>query len=154
MKNSNKKQAQSLANFKIICQDAGVKCTQQRMKIYSELIQNPNHPDAETVYKKVQNQLANISLDTVYRTLWLFKDIGLITTIGPSRERTRFDPNLKPHHHFICTECGLILDFNSEQMDTLDIHESIKMIGKAGSLQVNIQGICRGCEINGKIISD
>lgn len=154
MKNSNKKQSQSLAHFKTICHDAGVKCTQQRMKIYSELIQNPNHPDAETVYKKVRNQLANISLDTVYRTLWLFKDLGLITTIGPSRERTRFDPNLNPHHHFICTECGLILDFSSDQMDTLDIQESIKSIGKVGSLQVNIQGICRECEITDKIIPD
>ncbi len=152
MKNSTQKQPRSLVHFKNICQEAGVKCTQQRMKIYSELIQNPNHPDAETVYKKVKKQLANISLDTVYRTLWLFKDMRLITTIGPSRERTRFDPNLNPHHHFICTKCGLILDFNSEQMDTLDIQESLKAIGTVGSLQV--QGICRGCEINDKIISD
>lgn len=152
MKNSNKKQSQSLNHFKNICQDAGIKCTQQRMKIYSELSHNPNHPDAETVYKKVRNQLTNISLDTVYRTLWLFKDLKLITTIGHSRERTRFDPNINPHHHFICTECGLILDFNSEQMDTLDIQESIKAIGKVGSLQVNIQGICLKCEINEKTI--
>ncbi len=154
MKTPNKNQRQSLAHFKTICQNAGIKCTQQRLKIYSELIENPNHPDAETVYKEVRNQLANISLDTVYRTLWLFKDLGLITTIGPSRERTRFDPNLNPHHHFICIECGLILDFNSEQIDTLDIQESIKGMGKAGSLQVNIQGICRECEINDDIILD
>lgn len=154
MKHSNKKQLQALAHFKNICQKAGVKCTQQRMNIYLELIQNPNHPDAETVYKKVRNQLVNISLDTVYRTLWLFKDLGLITTIGPSRERTRFDPNLNPHHHFICTKCGSILDFNSEIMDTADVQESIKTIGKVEGLQVNIQGICLECETHDKTISN
>ncbi|MCP3943194.1 MAG: transcriptional repressor [Desulfobacteraceae bacterium] len=76
MKNLNKIEPQSIVDFKKICQVAGVKCTQQRMIIYSELSQNPNHPDAETVYKNVRNQLVNISLDTVYRTLWLFKELG------------------------------------------------------------------------------
>ena len=152
MKNTNKKLHKSLVHFKNLCQKAGIKCTQQRMIIYSELIQNPTHPDVETVFKKVRSQLVNISLDTVYRTLWLFKDIGLITTIGPSRERTRFEPNLNPHHHFICTKCGSILDFNSEVMDKLDIQDFIKTIGKVGSLQVNIQGICLKCEVNDKTI--
>jgi hypothetical protein len=45
-------------------------------------------------------------------------------------------------------------DFNSKLMDTLDIQESIKNIGKIGSLQVNIQGICLECEINDKTISN
>lgn len=142
------------ADFKNICHAAGVKFTQQRMIIYRELANNPNHPDAEAVFKNVRSQLGNISLDTVYRTLWLFKDMGLITSLGPSRERMRFDPNLTPHHHFICTECGLISDINSEAVDTSDIQASVKSIGNIGRLQINIHGVCHECERTDKFTSN
>ena len=150
MKKRKTIQSDEITRFIKLCQKAGVKCTQQRLKIYSEIIGRPDHPDAEAVFKKVRNQLTNISLDTVYRTLWLFQDLDLITTIGPSRERTRFEPNLKPHHHFICIKCGLISDFESDIIDTKYFHESIKKIGKAEGLQVNIQGVCLKCENNQK----
>lgn len=150
MKDATKIESKTRIHFTKICQAAGVKCTRQRIIVYSEIIQNLTHPDAETVYKNVRTQLPKISLDTVYRTLWLFKDLGLITTMGPSRERTRFDPNSRPHHHFTCTKCGSILDFNSEVMDRLDIQDAIKGIGKFRSVEINVQGVCLDCAIKDK----
>lgn len=48
----------------------------------------------------------------------------------------------------------LISDFNTDVMDTFDIQESIKSIGKIGSLQINIHGVCHECEPNDKTISN
>ena len=132
--------------FKKLCQEAGIKYTQQRMMIYREVVNNRNHPDAEAVFNSVRKKLNTISLDTVYRTLWLLKDMDLIRTLGPSRERTRFDANLSRHHHFICTKCNTIVDFNSERLDELYINEDVKSFGKPSGLQINVHGICSNCE--------
>jgi Fur family peroxide stress response transcriptional regulator len=139
---------QNLNNFKEVCKKAGVKCTSQRMEIFSELIKKSNHPDAETVYLSVRERMPNISLDTVYRTLWLLTDIGLINTMGPTHERTRFDANLSQHHHFVCNQCGSIYDFDSKEMNKLKISEYVKNIGTAETIQVNLQGICIVCTNN------
>ena len=139
---------QSLKNFKKVCKKAGVKYTPQRIEIFSQVIQNSNHPDVETVYQSVRNKMPNISLDTVYRTLWLLKDLGLINTLGPIRERTRFDANLNQHHHFICNLCGSTSDFYSKELDELKISKHVKNIGNAKTLQVNIHGVCLECTHN------
>ena len=68
------------------------------------------HPSAEWVYENVRHQMPDISLATVYRNLALFKDQGLIVSLGTVKGVERFDGNIQPHVHFICTECGAILD--------------------------------------------
>lgn len=146
MKNSEDTIKHLREAFKQRCLNAGVKYTRQRLIIYSVLVQDENHSDAQAIYEIVRRRIKNISLDTVYRTLWLFKNLGWIKTLGPGREKTRFDPNLEPHHHFICTRCGKIADFTSEEMDTLDLRASVENLGSVENLQVNIQGICRDCE--------
>jgi len=60
-----------------------------------------------------------VSLDTVYRTLWMLNDLQLIATLGPRRESVRFDANLEPHHHYICVRCGLAKDFESGELNAL-----------------------------------
>ena len=79
----------------------------------------------------VRRGLPTVSLDTVYRTRWLLTDLGLITTLGLPRGRFRFDGNMKPHHHFICTRCGLTGDFYSEELDRLAIAEAVHEFGGA-----------------------
>ena len=89
------------------------------MEIFREVAQTGDHPEAERVHQGVRERMPTISLDTVYRTLWLLKDLGLINTLGPPRERTRFDANLSRHHHFVCIRCGLTRDIYSDELDEL-----------------------------------
>jgi Fur family peroxide stress response transcriptional regulator len=96
---------------------AGLKLTHQRMVIYQAVTGNDQHPDAETVHRTVREQMPSISLDTVYRTLWLLRDLDLISTMGPPREKTRFDGNTSRHHHFVCAKCGLVQDFSNSDFD-------------------------------------
>lgn len=135
----------NLTKLEQACKKAGVKCTAQRKLIYTELLNRKDHPDAETLYQSVRKTNRKISLDTVYRTLWLLKEMGLISVLGPTRERTRFDGNLEMHHHFICDQCGITLDFNNESFNRLNIPDHLEHIGIAKALQVQVHGICIEC---------
>ena len=131
--------------FKDLLTRSGVKLTHQRMEIYCEVMRASDHPDAETVYKRVRKRIPTISLDTVYRTIWLLMDLVLITTLDYPRERMRFDANMTPHHHFICASCGIVRDFYSEQFDNLKIPDTVKMLGSVERTQVELRGLCSNC---------
>jgi Fur family peroxide stress response transcriptional regulator len=131
--------------FEDVCKEAGDKLTHQRMEIFRAVAETGDHPDAERVFKGVRKCIPTVSLDTVYRTLWWLKDLGLITTLGPPRERARFDANLRHHHHFVCTQCELIRDFYSEELDRLVLPDSLQSIGRAEKVQVEAKGLCFKC---------
>jgi Fur family peroxide stress response transcriptional regulator len=135
-----------MMRLKQVCRSAGVKLTHQRLEIFREVARSGSHPDAETVYQAVRKRIPTISLDTVYRALWLLSELGLITTLGPPRERTRFDANLRRHHHFVCRQCGLIRDFYSNAFDELSLPQSLKAIGSIETTHVvEARGLCCKC---------
>lgn len=131
--------------FQQACRNAGVKLTRQRIEIFKELAGSLEHPDANMIYKAVKKRLPSISLDTVYRTLWWLAGMGLVTTLGPAQEGTRFDANLARHHHFVCSRCGLTRDFYSEDLNRLALPESVAAIGSIESTQVEVKGVCHAC---------
>lgn len=137
-----------MQRFEQVCKQAGVKITHQRLEIYREIAHSGDHPDAESVYRRVKERVPTISLDTVYRALWLFSDLGLITTLGASREGTRFDANMDHHHHFVCTECGVTRDFYDQRFNDLTLPETVNEIGRPASTHVEVRGICRDCAVN------
>ena len=134
-----------MAHFEQVCRSANVKITHQRMEVFREVAQNGHHPDAETVFRGVRRRVPTMSLDTVYRTLWLLSDLGLITRLGPPNDRARFDANLSRHHHFVCLRCGLVRDFYSDSFDELDLPEEVAAIGFVETMHVEAEGICRTC---------
>jgi Fur family peroxide stress response transcriptional regulator len=145
MKVSARDIEQRMTRFNEACRKSNAKLTHQRMEIFREVAQTGDHPDVEKVYQGVRGRMPTVSLDTVYRTLWWLKELGLITTLGPPRERTRFDANLSRHHHFVCVQCGLTRDFYSDKFDSLKLPESLQSIGYAEMTQVEVKGICLKC---------
>ena len=125
---------------------AGLKRTRQRIEIYREVGRTEEHPDVETVCRRVRKRLPSISLDTVYRVLWQFVDLGLIATLGPARDRLRFDANLGVHHHFVCVRCGMTRDFRSRELAALKVPTEARAFGRANSTHVEVRGVCRKCE--------
>lgn len=124
---------------------SGMKLTHQRLEIFREVAGSGLHPDAETIYHGVRERVPTISLDTVYRTLWLLLDLGLVTTLGASRERVRFDGNIRPHHHFVCMRCGMTEDFYNEEFDRLRAPNSVNALGNVEKTQVGLKGVCLQC---------
>ncbi len=145
MKISAEQLKQRINHFKEVLKRSGVKITYQRMEIFREVAKSSKHPDAERIYKGVRARVPPVSLDTVYRTLWLLVDLGLITTLGASRERARFDANMRSHHHFVCLTCGMTRDFYSADLDQLRIPESVRELGTVEKTQVQIRGVCLRC---------
>lgn len=145
MEIAKRESEQRIARFTETCRASGAKLTHQRLEIFREVAQTGDHPDAEMVFKGVRERIPTVSLDTVYRTLWWLKDLGLIKTLGPPRARARFDANLGRHHHFICTHCGLTRDFYSKKFNKLKLPESVQKIGQAEMTQVEVKGVCRHC---------
>jgi Fur family peroxide stress response transcriptional regulator len=135
----------SLEVIKAACRKAGIKLTAQRLEVFREVADSTDHPNAETVYLGVQKRLTTVSLDTVYRTLWLLEDLGLITTLGPHRGSTRFEANLKPHHHYVCTRCGMTRDLYHEDFDRISVPAEAHSFGTVQTTQVEIRGVCTHC---------
>jgi Fur family peroxide stress response transcriptional regulator len=131
--------------FKETIRRSGVKLTHQRIEIFNEVARTGDHPDIETIFRNVRGKMPTISLDTVYRTLGLFSDLGLVTTVRPLNERTRFDANTNVHHHFCCTRCGATLDFEDREFDGLMVPEAAAALGRVESRRVELRGVCAAC---------
>lgn len=82
----------------------------KREAIYRAICSTKTHPDAEWIYNKVRIDFPNISLGTVYRNLVMLRNEGKIISLGVVKGCERFDGNVNEHSHFICTECGRIID--------------------------------------------
>jgi Fur family peroxide stress response transcriptional regulator len=136
-----------VAQFRATAKDAGVKLTHQRIEIFREVASSLEHPDAEAVFRAVRTRMPTVSLDTVYRTLWMLNDLGLISTLGFTRESIRFDANPKDHHHYVCVRCGLARDFEFEgtEVHTAHLPDTVKDLGSILSTHIEIWGVCRVC---------
>ena len=134
-----------LAKFESVIRGAGIKLTPQRLEIYRQAAATTTHPDIETIHRQVRRTMPSVSLDTVYRALALFADLGLISTIRPLGRHIRFDANTSPHHHFICSHCGAAIDFEDRDFDNLRIPASASALGRVVSRHVELRGLCGPC---------
>ena len=144
-KDKNLETERRLEHIKTTVKAAGVKLTHQRLEIFRETVENESHPDIETIFRAVLPRMPTVSLDTVYRTLWLLHDLGLATTLGPQRDGVRFDANLGHHHHYLCVRCGLVRDFESNDLNSLRLPESVTHIGSVVDAHVEVRGVCAQC---------
>jgi len=128
--------------------ELGIKVTPQRIAIYKELASTDQHPSTETIYKKIKDYYPNISLTTVYRTLETFEKLGLISVVNVLYNAARYDANLDPHHHIVCTECKKVEDVYDESLNNLDI--SNKTLGdyQVEGYSLLLSGVCTSCRSN------
>jgi Fur family peroxide stress response transcriptional regulator len=97
----------------------GYKVTPQRLAICKLLLSSKNHPSADQIYQEVKKTYPTISLATVYFTLDLLKDLGLVQELGFSERSSRYDPNTSPHINVICPKCGKIYDYEAASVKKL-----------------------------------
>ncbi|HOX06805.1 MAG TPA: Fur family transcriptional regulator [Planctomycetota bacterium] len=131
--------------FGATCRQLGLKVTPQRMETYRAMILAGGHPDARTIFSLVRRRIPAISFDTVYRTLHLLEEKGVIARVATPGESARFDANTGRHHHFTCTQCGTMTDFLSQELDAIQPPGEAGELGVVHSLRVELRGICRKC---------
>jgi Fur family peroxide stress response transcriptional regulator len=139
------RQKELLEVFRAKCRQRGVSITPQRVAIYSVLVNARDHPSAESIYNRVKVNFPDISIDTVYRTLSTFSDMGLVDEVEGYGEARRYDPDLQPHHHFRCKKCNKIIDFQEESFNNLKIPKAIREKYSVFSVKVVAEGLCDGC---------
>jgi len=138
-------QDNELNKIRKLCDKAGIKLTLQRLEIFKALLSEKDHPSAEIIFKKLRQRLPTISLDTVYRTLATFDELGIIKKLNISNARILFDTNLDQHHHFICTRCKGVEDVYWPDFDNSNLPESVSALGPIQARHLELHGICNQC---------
>lgn len=96
-----------------------LKYSRQREMIKEFLMTRTDHPTADVVYMNVRQSYPNISLGTVYRNLTLLADLGEIQRLRVGDGIDHFDADTSPHYHFICKNCGAVIDLEMENIDSI-----------------------------------
>ena len=103
-----------------LCIEKGMRMTDQRRLIASVLSGVQDHPDAEEVYRRSVRIDSNISIATVYRTVRLFEEAGILERHDFRDGRSRYEPVPETHHdHLINVETGEVLEFQNELIEEL-----------------------------------
>ena len=145
MNNTKSLLRKRLEHFEAACRQVGLKVTHQRLEIFRELASSSDHPTAETLYKRLQESVPTLSLDTVYRTLTTFEEHGLISRVQTIESHARFEAEMEEHHHAICTQCKKITDFQWDICDKGKLPEQVANWGEIRNKQITLRGICGEC---------
>jgi Fur family ferric uptake transcriptional regulator len=102
------------------CAKKGMRMTEQRRVIAQVIEAASDHPDVEELYRRASAQDPKISLSTVYRTLNLFEEAGLVTKHDFKDGRARFEPLPDTHHdHLIDIRSGTVIEFRNEEIEAI-----------------------------------
>ena len=119
--------------------------SRKREAILQTLRATKMHPTAEWVYQHLKTAFPDLSMGTVYRNLSLFKQEGLIASVGIVNGQERFDGNITPHTHFVCLNCGIVQDsgpFPTEEVARVSQKYGVTVLTE----QVLYYGYCSDCE--------
>ena len=130
---------------------SGRRLTRQRRLVLQVLEESGEHLDAEGLYDRAKSLDPNISLATVYRTLLVLKEMGLVEEHRLGEGHAHFEATRStPHYHFTCSECGRVIEFDAPQ-----VAEVLQRLSKQKGLQVTgahllVIGRCDRCRQQGE----
>ena len=112
-----------------LCIEKGLKMTGQRRVIAQTISDADDHPDVEEIYKRAAKNDENISIATVYRTVRMFEEAGIIAKHDFGDGKARYEESSEEHHdHLINIKNGKIIEFHNEEIERLQ-NEVAKKLG-------------------------
>jgi len=140
--------------FKMLLKQKGLKVTTQRLIILETLKNKPDeHLTAEEIYECVKQENPDIGLATVYRTIQLLSELNLIDKLNLGDGYVRYeighqsdDASTHHHHHLICLDCGNVLTFQDDLLETLETRIQESMNFKVIDHEVKLYGYCAECQ--------
>lgn len=125
-----------------MCMDKGMRMTDQRRVIAKVLSDATDHPDVEEVYRRAIAVDEKISIATVYRTVRLFEEAGILERHDFRDGRSRYEPVSDDHHdHLIDLETGDVLEFHHEEIERLQAEVARKLGYKLVDHRMELYGI-------------
>ncbi len=122
----------------------GIKPTYQRLCVLEFLEQAAEHPTAEMIYENVVRKIPTMSRTTVYNTLNLFQESGIIHAVTITGTEARYGVAEHAHHHFLCRQCGKIYDIDVT-CPFADGHQHEVEGHAIQEIHGYFKGICRDC---------
>jgi len=121
--------------------------TEQRQLVLEIIQRAKGHLDADEIYQQARQQSSNISLSTVYRSLQLFQELGLIEEhqFDGTRRYYETTPQSK-HHHLVCLGCGRVFEFKCSSTERLKSRISKAEGFRVTDAEVRLVGYCPDCQ--------
>ena len=141
----------TMENLKTKLNESGLKITPQRRAIINILLDNDNrHLSSEEIYDLVRENCPEIGLATVYRTMQLLDEIGVISKLNLDDGCIRYEIDLNKsechnHHHLICKTCGKIIEVEDDLMDSVEKEIQSAYKFKILDHDVKFYGLCEDC---------
>lgn len=132
-----------------IVRTQGRRLTPQRRLVLEILSETAEHLDAEAIYTRARARDEHISLATIYRSLALLKQVGLVTEHTLGQDHGHFEPvKSNPHYHFTCQKCGTVIEFSSPKIEKtlLELQKKSGVLVTQAHFHVN--GLCPDCQQN------
>lgn len=127
---------------------AGLRVTSQRLLLHAALTDIGRHATADEVMRAAAPRLPGLSLPTVYATLELLAQLGLVRRVAAGGA-VRWDPGAEPHAHFSCTVCGALEDV-AGSVDAGALERAARQAGlTVDAVDVVLHGRCAACAQNG-----
>ncbi len=128
-----------------LLRERGLRATSQRVVMHRLLRDRNRHLSAEELLSEASEQLPGVSLPTVYATLELFEQLGIVRRVNGGGGTLLWDTRADTHHHMICRNCGRI-----EDMETpVDLESARRSAARAGfqpdRAEVVVSGLCADC---------
>lgn len=141
--NGNKNEMITKMNARQILEDAGVRPSVQRLAVMDYLATHKTHPTVDEIYSALAPSIPTLSKTTVYNTLKLFVENGVTQMLTIDEQNSRYDADVSPHAHFLCSKCGKVydlqfVDFANTLPEEIDGH-TIKEVYQF------FKGICSCC---------
>jgi Fur family peroxide stress response transcriptional regulator len=121
----------------------GGRLTPQRLAVYEAVVGRTTHPSVEMVHEAVRARFPGVSQATVYTTLSLFADLGLIQEVG-GRVR-RYDGRAGRHVNLVCERCGGVTDVADPRLEALERRTALRAGFDVRSARFELHGICPRC---------
>jgi len=127
---------------------AGLRVTPQRTLLLEIIRESEEHLDADEIYRLARNRHPRISLSTVYRTLSLLKDMGLVRELDFDQDHRHYelcDSGEYKHYHLYCLDCGKIIEFESPLVTELAEQLAQEHDFEITDCRVTVAGYCSRC---------
>ena len=135
-------QPESEATLEEQCVARNMRMTEQRRIIARVLEAATDHPDVEELYRRASSIDPKISLSTVYRTVNLFEEAGLVTKHDFKDGRARFEQNADEHHdHLIDVRSGKVIEFRNEDIEAIQDFIAKKLGYKLVDHRLELYGV-------------
>ena len=123
----------------------GQRATSQRLILHRTLRELDRHATADELLRAATERLPNLSLPTVYATLELFEELGLVRRVPVGAGPVQWDPRASPHQHFACRGCGRVVDLDAPARAATAMAAARAAGHAPDSAQVVVLGLCRDC---------